>query len=63
MKLLVTGATGKLGSKVVETLLKTVPASDLVVSVRNPEKAEGLKSRGVEVRHGDFDKPETLKRS
>lgn len=60
MKILVTGATGKLGSKVVETLLKTVPADQLAVSVRNPEKAEGLKACGVEVRQGDFDKPETL---
>lgn len=60
MKILVTGATGKLGSKVVETLLKTVSASDLAVSVRNPEKAEGLRTRGVEVRQGDFDHPETL---
>lgn len=60
MKLLVTGATGKFGSKVVETLLKTVPANQLAVSVRNPEKAEGLRTRGVEVRHGDFDLPETL---
>ncbi|MDK7666272.1 MULTISPECIES: SDR family oxidoreductase [Cytobacillus] len=60
MKILVTGATGKLGSKVVESLLKSVPASDLVVSVRNPEKAEGLRTRGVEVRQGDFDHPETL---
>ncbi|MFZ2364224.1 MAG: NmrA family NAD(P)-binding protein, partial [Trichococcus flocculiformis] len=60
MKLLVTGATGKFGSKVVETLLKTVPASELAVSVRNPEKAEALRARGVEVRQGDFDHPETL---
>lgn len=60
MKLLVTGATGKLGSKVVETLLKTVPADQLAVSVRNPEKAEGLQARGVEIRQGDFDHPETL---
>ncbi|WP_462413659.1 SDR family oxidoreductase [Neobacillus sp. Marseille-QA0830] len=60
MKILVTGATGKLGSKVVETLLKSIPASDLAVSVRNPEKAEGLRARGVEVRKGDFDRPETL---
>ncbi|MGR3206925.1 SDR family oxidoreductase [Bacillus glycinifermentans] len=60
MKMLVTGATGKLGSKVVETLLKSVPASQLAVSVRNPEKAEGLQERGVEVRQGDFDRPETL---
>ncbi|MFC4388983.1 SDR family oxidoreductase [Gracilibacillus marinus] len=60
MKILVTGATGNLGSKVVESLLKSIPASELVVSVRNPEKAEGLRARGVEVRHGDFDRPETL---
>ena len=60
MKMLVTGATGKFGTKVVETLLKTIPASQLAVSVRNPEKAEGLRARGVEVRQGDFDRPETL---
>lgn len=63
MKILVTGATGKLGSKVVESLLKSVPVSDLAVSVRNPERAEGLRARGVEVRHGDFDHPETLNRA
>jgi NAD(P)H dehydrogenase (quinone) len=60
MKILVTGATGKLGSKVVDSLLKSIPASELAVSVRNPEKAEGLRARGVEVRQGDFDRPETL---
>lgn len=60
MKMLVTGATGKLGTKIIDTLLKTVPASQLAVSVRNPEKAERLRVRGVEVRHGDFDHPETL---
>ncbi|MEH7305086.1 SDR family oxidoreductase [Neobacillus drentensis] len=60
MKVLVTGATGKLGTKVVETLLKTIPANQLAVSVRNPEKAEGLRARGVEVREGNFDRPDTL---
>ncbi|MEH7486138.1 SDR family oxidoreductase [Priestia megaterium] len=60
MKMLVTGATGKLGTKVVDTLLKTVPANQLAVSVRNPEKAEGLRVQGVDVRQGDFDRPETL---
>jgi NAD(P)H dehydrogenase (quinone) len=60
MKILVTGATGKLGTKVVEALLKTVPADQLAVSVRDPEKAEAVKDRGVEVRQGDFDRPETL---
>lgn len=60
MKWLVTGATGKLGAIVVETLLKSVPASQLAVSVRQPDKAEALRARGVDVRQGDFDRPETL---
>lgn len=60
MKILVTGATGKLGSLVVETLLETVPAKDLAVSVRNPEKAGSLRARGVDVRLGDFEQPDTL---
>lgn len=63
MKFLVTGATGKLGSKIVETLLQTIPAEQVAVSVRSPEKAQSLKDRGVDVRHGDFDKPDTLDRA
>ncbi|KRE51574.1 SDR family oxidoreductase [Paenibacillus sp. Soil724D2] len=60
MKILVTGATGQLGSKVVEALLASVPAEKLAVSVRDTEKATELSSRGVEVRHGDFDDPASL---
>lgn len=60
MKILVTGATGKLGGKIVQTLLKSLPADQIAVSVRNPDKAGALKDQGVEVRHGDFDLPETL---
>jgi NAD(P)H dehydrogenase (quinone) len=60
MKILVTGATGKLGGRIVQTLLKSMPAEQIAVSVRNPEKAGNLKGRGVEVRYGDFDLPETL---
>ncbi|OKP93215.1 NAD(P)-dependent oxidoreductase [Paenibacillus sp. P3E] len=60
MKIALTGATGHFGSIVAETLLKSVTAGNLVVSVRNPEKAEHLRALGVDVRHGDFDQPETL---
>lgn len=60
MKILVTGATGQLGSKVVEALLNSVPADQVAVSVRNPEKAEGLRKRGVEVRQADFNDPQSL---
>ncbi|RAK11892.1 NAD(P)H dehydrogenase (quinone) [Halanaerobium saccharolyticum] len=60
MKTLVTGATGKLGSKVMNFLMEAVPAEQLAVSVRDPARAEDLKNRGVDVRQGDFEKPETL---
>ncbi|PQP85211.1 NAD(P)-dependent oxidoreductase [Paenibacillus sp. PCH8] len=63
MKMLVTGATGHLGSLVVEALLKTNVTGDLAVSVRSPEKAESLRAQGVDVRHGDFDQPETLEKA
>jgi NAD(P)H dehydrogenase (quinone) len=57
---LITGATGNLGALTVDHLLQRVPATELVVSVRDPAKATGLAERGVEVRQGDFDRPETL---
>lgn len=60
MKMLVTGATGQLGAKVVEALLAKVPAEQLAVSVRDPEKASALRARGVDVRRGDFEDPASL---
>ncbi|MFO7246922.1 MAG: SDR family oxidoreductase [Bacillota bacterium] len=61
MKILVTGATGHLGSLVVEKLLESVAPGNIAVSVRDPARAEHLRRRGVDVRRGDFDRPETLK--
>lgn len=58
--LIVTGATGQLGRLVIDELLKTVPAGQIVAAVRNPEKAADLAARGVQVRHADYDQPETL---
>jgi NAD(P)H dehydrogenase (quinone) len=60
MKIMVTGATGKLGSKVMDFLLAKLPAEQLAASVRNPAKADKLSKQGVEVRQGDFDQPEEL---
>ncbi len=58
--LIVTGANGKLGRLVVEQLLERVPAAQLGVSVRDPEKARALRERGVRVRAGDYADPATL---
>ncbi|SFB56165.1 NAD(P)H dehydrogenase (quinone) [Cohnella sp. OV330] len=60
MKILVTGATGHLGSLVVKTLLDRVSAEQIAVSVRDPQKAAALAERGVDVRHGDFEDPASL---
>lgn len=57
----VTGATGQLGRLVVEALLgRGVPAGRVIAAVRDPEKASGLASRGVQVRRADYTRPETL---
>lgn len=58
--IVITGATGKLGSTVVERLLARVAAVEIGVSVRDPDKASGLAERGVRVRQGDFDDPAGL---
>ncbi|WP_299037916.1 NAD(P)H-binding protein [uncultured Pseudokineococcus sp.] len=55
-----TGATGRLGRAAVEHLLQRVPASEVAVSVRDPESAQDLAERGVRVRRGDFTEPATL---
>ena len=49
-----TGATGQLGQHVIESLLKTVPASQIVAIVRNPAKATALSQQGITVRQADY---------
>ncbi len=55
MKILVTGATGQLGSVVVETLLKKMPAKQIVVISRSAEKVLELQSKGLKAFQGDYD--------
>ena len=64
--ILVTGANGHLGRHIVEHLaqhLGSTAATRLAVSVRDPEKASELAGRGIQVRHGDFDRPDELAKS
>ncbi|NCI00767.1 SDR family oxidoreductase [Cronobacter malonaticus] len=50
----ITGATGQLGQRVIDTLLNTVAAQEIVAIVRNPAKAAALSARGVQVRAADY---------
>ncbi|MEV2230219.1 SDR family oxidoreductase [Streptomyces phaeochromogenes] len=52
--IIVTGATGQLGRQIVERLLTRVPANQVGVSVRDPQKAQPFADQGIRVRQGSF---------
>ncbi len=56
----ITGATGQLGRLVIERLAQTLHASELIAVVRDPQKALDLVERGVQVRQGDYSRPDSL---
>jgi NAD(P)H dehydrogenase (quinone) len=58
--LLVTGATGQLGTAVVRQLLARTDAAQLAVLVRDPAKAAGLERQGVSVRLGEYGDSDSL---
>lgn len=61
MKIAVLGGAGQLGRHVVEALLENgCGANDIVVMTRKPDRAGDLAARGVVVRSGDYDAPESL---
>jgi NAD(P)H dehydrogenase (quinone) len=53
-KILVTGATGRLGKQVVEALLKKTDAQEISVLVRDSSKAVGLQEQGVNILTGNY---------
>lgn len=55
MKIGVTGAGGQLGHLVVQRLLESCAATDIVAIVRDPDKAADLAAAGVEIRVADYD--------
>ena len=62
-KLLLTGAAGHLGRLTLDALLAAgkTAASDIIAVTRDPAKLADYAAKGVDVRAGDFAKPETLK--
>jgi NAD(P)H dehydrogenase (quinone) len=60
--ILVTGATGHLGTAVINSLLdKGVSSSDIIAFARDEAKAAYLKEKGVQVRIGDYKDYDSLK--
>jgi NAD(P)H dehydrogenase (quinone) len=60
MRVIVTGASGQLGRLAAEQLLDRLSPSELILVTRRPHALADLAERGVEVRRGDFDEPESL---
>ncbi|MGI3786408.1 MAG: NAD(P)H-binding protein [Janthinobacterium lividum] len=58
--IVVTGATGALNGATVDHLLTRMPASELVVAVRDPARASRFAEAGVAVRQGGYAEPESL---
>ena len=60
--LLVSGGNGNLARSVIANLLRITDPGNILVTTRDPASANAreLAARGVTVRHGDFDAPETL---
>ena len=61
--IIITSGSGALGRTVVEKLLARVPAEQIGVSVRDPEKVREFSEQGVRVRHGDYNDAESLTRA
>lgn len=59
--ILVTGATGQFGSKAIDHLLKKgSKSSEISALVRDVEKAKSLADKGIELRVGDYNDPDSL---
>ena len=59
-KILITGATGHLGTAIIEYLLKNTTADKIVALARTEEKAALLAEKGIEARIGNFDDKQSL---
>src|SRR5581483_6778008 len=57
----ISGASGQLGRGVADKLLERVDPSELVLVTRTPEALDAYAARGVSVRRGDFDEPDSLR--
>ncbi len=61
--ILITGATGQLGSAIIDVLLKKLPPAQIVALTRDENKAIPLNEKGVTVRLGNYDNKDSLDRA
>lgn len=64
-KFVLTGSTGQLGSRVLQHLLKLgVKPEDIALSAFDIKRVPSeIKNKGIEIRHGDYKRKETLEKS
>ncbi|MCZ8283812.1 MAG: SDR family oxidoreductase [Bacteroidia bacterium] len=62
-KILVTGATGHLGSKVIETLLRKIPSSQISIITRKEEKRAEFETKGFNAFIGSYDDTASLEKA
>jgi len=55
MTIVVSGASGDLGARVTRLLLDRIPANELILLTRTPDKLADAAALGAEVRQADFD--------
>jgi NAD(P)H dehydrogenase (quinone) len=62
--ILVTGATGNLGKATINSLLgRGIAPNDIAALVRDESRSAELKSKGVQIKYGDYQDYESLKRT
>jgi len=61
--ILITGATGRLGTKVITELLKNISPSEIAIYTREEKKAKKWKELGISIRTGDFSDKGNLNRA
>ncbi|WP_273277196.1 SDR family oxidoreductase [Maribacter polysiphoniae] len=62
-QILVTGATGELGTTVIETLLKTMKAENISVLIRNEERKIEFEQKGLKAFIGQYSDVESLEKA
>lgn len=60
-RIIISGASGDLGRRVTGLLLAADPDRELILTTRTPEKLAHLKSDTIQIRHSDYQYPNTVR--